>query len=266
MRGSLTNAAVQHWFGRRSGAAIFGTRLALEMQRFGYNSTLMRLSLRRSHLWWFGACLLLLAGAEPLRPWGARSVDRAQALLVRVEALEPAKPVAPTPIAPIHTVSSRKASLPRPSLPLTPALPPARPRPLTPLLLLPRRELPLPIPVQAPPRPMGAAALGPIALADLDGPDPLLPAGPPAPQVRVRLPVAGLCRPEQVRLLVERQPGGALRGEPRWLSGKPSLPLERRLQAWLDQPIPGAPSRQLLLVEGLPLPLREDQPQRPRCR
>jgi hypothetical protein len=126
-------------------------------------------------------------------------------------------------------------------------------------------DLPAPVPVQVPQSPLGSAALGVLSLADLDAPDPVVPAGPPAPQVKVRLPVLGLCKPEKVRLQVERSPGGALRGEPRWLSTKPSVLVERRLQIWLDQAIPGAPSRQQLLVEAVPLSL-DPITQRPKCK
>jgi hypothetical protein len=112
----------------------------------------------------------------------------------------------------------------------------------------------LPSPVPNPPR-WGAYALGSLGLADLaeDAPaDPLVPAGPPAPPRQVRLLVAKLCKPERVRMLVQRLPGGQLAGEPRWLGPRPSLPLEQRLQQWLEMPVPGAASHQELVVLGVP--------------
>ena len=217
-----------------------------------------------------GFCLTLLTGSDSLRPWGARSVDRAKALLAQVEALSISKQnqileLVKTSIPQIKP-ETQKNKKPKQKikyfLSKVPQRKTEKPRSSSNWMLL-HPDLPAPVPVQIPQSPLGSAALGVLSLADLDAPDPVVPAGPPAPQVKVRLPVFGLCKPEKVRLQVERSPGGALRGEPRWLSTKPSVLVERRLQIWLDQAIPGAPSRQQLLVEAVPL--GEDKTQLPKC-
>ena len=202
-----------------------------------------------------GLCGCLLAGSEPLRPWAARSPERARAWLARLEPLLPQSPPDYTPAAqpalPAHRINGS----------LLPAKPAAlkQPQPL-PVIVPPAARSSSALVAIAPPVPAlphwGAAALGNLSLADLtdDAPaDPLIPTGPPAPPRQVRLPVAKLCKPERVRLLVQRLPGGQLAGEPRWIGVRPSLPLERRLQQWLEMPVPGAPSRQELVVLGVPL-------------
>ncbi len=192
---------------------------------------------------------LLLSGAESLRPWGARSVNNAVALLAK---LEPIKSVDKSsrlarqnPIVLLNKKSDKvviqkinKNKKLTSSSPAIIALPSS--------LFVPQPYLPAPIAVQAVPKHLGAAVIGPLGLADLDSADPVVPSAPPVAEVLVKLQV-------------ERMPGGALRGEPRWIGSKPSLALERRLQAWLDQPIPGAPSRQQLVIDAVPL--RQDRKQ-----
>jgi hypothetical protein len=216
---------------------------------------------RKSFLYIFAACCLLLSGAESLRPWGARSVNNAVALLSEIEAIKAKSPsstrneiqlIKPLPSKLQQKIITKHRHISKEPIFKTQIQLPSS-------LFLPTTELPAPVAVQAAPRHLGAAVLGTLSLADLDRPDPLVPPTPPAPLVQVRLPVAGICKPEQVKLLVERLPGGSLRGEPRWLGAKPSLALERRLQVWLDQPIPGAPSVQQLVVQAEPL--RQDRQQ-----
>ena len=222
----------------------------------------MNFRIKRNSLYCFVVCCLLLSGAESLRPWGARSVNNALALLAQ---LEPIKSVnkssqlaGQNPIALLNKKSDKvitqklnQSKKPTTKSPAIIALPAS--------LFVPQPYLPPPIAVQAVPKHLGAAVIGPLSLADLDSADPVVPSAPPAAEVLVRLPVLGLCRRELVKLQVERMPGGALRGEPRWIGAKPSLALERRLQAWLDQPIPGAPSRQQLVIDAVPL--RQDRKQ-----
>ena len=222
--------------------------------------------MQRSSLLCLGFCLMLLTGSDSLRPWGARSVDRARALLAQVEALSVPQQIKPaTQFNKQLTLKTKYLTQKTTYLSnKTTQIKLAKQSSSSNWMLL-HPDLPAPVPVQAPQNPLGAAALGVVSLADLDAPDPVLPAGPPAPQVKVRLPVLGLCKPQNVRLQVDRSPGGALRGEPRWLSGKPSVLVERRLQIWLDQAIPGAPSRQQLLVEAVPLS-QDPITQGPKCK
>ena len=222
----------------------------------------MNFRIKRTALYCFIFCCFFLSGAESLRPWGARSVNNAVALLAK---LEPIKSVDKSsrlarqnPIVLLNKRSDQvviqktnKNKKLTSSSPAIIALPSS--------LFVPQPYLPPPIAVQAVPKHLGAAVIGPLGLADLDSADPVVPSAPPAAEVLVKLPVLGLCRRELVKLQVERMPGGALRGEPRWIGPKPSLALERRLQAWLDQPIPGAPSRQQLLIDAVPL--RQDRKQ-----
>jgi len=205
--------------------------------------------IKRTSLYCFIFCCFFLSGAESLRPWGARSVNNAVALLAK---LEPIKSVDKSsrlarqnPIVLLNKRSDKvviqkinKNKKLTSSSPAIIALPSS--------LFVPQPYLPPPIAVQAVPKHLGAAVIGPLGLADLDSADPVVPSAPPVAEVLVKLQV-------------ERMPGGALRGEPRWIGSKPSLALERRLQAWLDQPIPGAPSRQQLVIDAVPL--RQDRKQ-----
>jgi len=200
--------------------------------------------IKRTSLYCFIFCCLFLSGAESLRQWGSRF-----ALLAK---REPNKSVDKSsrlarqnPIVLLNKKSDKvviqkinKNKKLTSSSPAIIALPSS--------LFVPQSYLPPPIAVQAVPKHLGAAVIGPLGLADLDSADPVVPSAPPVAEVLVKLQV-------------ERMPGGALRGEPRWIGSKPSLALERRLQAWLDQPIPGAPSRQQLVIDAVPL--RQDRKQ-----
>ena len=189
---------------------------------------------------------LLLSGAESLRPRGARSANNAVALIADVESIDKNSRLAgQNPIVLLNKKSDKviiqklnKNKKPTTSSPAIIALPS--------LLFVMQSYLPPSIAVPEVLKHLGFAVVCPLSVADLDSADPVVPSAPPAAEVLVKLQV-------------ERMPGGALLGEPRSISAKPSLALERRLQAWLNQPIPGAPSRQQLVVDAVPL--RQDRKQ-----
>lgn len=209
----------------------------------------MNFRIKCTSLYCFIFCCLFLSGAESLRPWGARSVNNAVALLAK---LEPIKSVDKSsrfarqnPIVLLNKKSDKdviqKINKNKKLTSSSPAI-----IALSSSLFVPQPYLPPPIAVQEVLKHLGAAVIGPLGFAYLDSADPVVPSAPPAAEVLLKL---------QVECIT----GGALRGEPRWIGSKPLLALERRLQAWLDQPIPGAPSRQQLVID--PLPLRQDRKQ-----
>ena len=204
----------------------------------------MNFRIKRTSLYCFIFCCLFLSGAESLRQWGSRfallakrepnkSVDKSSRLARQNPIVLLNKKSDKVVIQKIN--KNKKLTSSSPAIIVLPSS-----------LFVPQPYLPPPIAVQAVPKHLGAAVIGPLGLADLDSADPVVPSAPPVAEVLVKLQV-------------ERMPGGALRGEPRWIGSKPSLALERRLQAWLDQPIPGAPSRQQLVIDAVPL--RQDRKQ-----